>query len=68
MMTTGQGFVLRCGALYLGYKRASRVASVDRAVKFSSKAAAERCASEMKGDGLFSMPWQVVSAQEGQQV
>jgi hypothetical protein len=60
-----QEFVLRCGTLYLGYKKASRVVSIDRAVRFTSRGAAERCALEMQGDGIFRMPWEVIPVLKG---
>lgn len=60
-----QEFVLRCGPLYLGYKQASRVASIDRAVRFSSRDAAQRCAEELRGGGVFQLPWRVVPASHG---
>jgi hypothetical protein len=60
-----QVLVLRCGSLYLGHKQSSRVASIDRAVRFTSREAAERCAEELRGDGIFQLPWTVVPTGHG---
>ena len=55
-----QEFVLQCGKLYLGRKDAARVSGIDRAVRFQTRESAEEHAQQLRGFGVFRLPWEVV--------
>jgi hypothetical protein len=54
-------YVLRCGQFYLGPKDAARVSGIDRAVRFLTRESAEERAQQLRGFGIFRLPWEVVS-------
>jgi hypothetical protein len=56
-----QEFVLQCGKFYLGPKDAARVSGIDRAVRFLTRESAEERARELRGSGVFQLPWEIVS-------
>ena len=60
-MKTPVQYVLRCGQFYLGPKDSARVSGIDRAVKFLTRESAEERAQELRGLGVFRLPWEVVS-------
>jgi hypothetical protein len=60
-MKTPVQYVLRCGQFYLGPQNSARVSGIDRAVKFLTRESAEGRAQELRGLGVFRLPWEVVS-------
>jgi hypothetical protein len=59
-MKTSVQYVLRCGQFYLGPKYASRVNNFESAVRFDVQEVAEARAAELRGAGIFRLPWMVV--------
>ena len=59
-MKTPVQYVLRCGQFYLGPKDSARVSGIDRAVRFLTRESAEERARELRGSGVFQLPWEIV--------
>ena len=58
-----QPYVLQLpSGVYLGTQERPRVALIEDALQFSSKSEAEERAEQMRGTGLFTLPWLAVPA------